>query len=1235
MSSRKPKKRNAVSQPKNLGGHSNFDSPLGVKLFVPEGVRGTYYITGLSQRRHQERPEFDLLDPHCRLLDNEYNSLQDPHLKGFYKNKARLRSMTKHGLLTKEKKVVCSLKEFNEYTDYLKKIKMDWERSYKQQQKEHVKQFLILQEQKIIPEDVAVTDMKEWLLEHGWSTFWQQGEARRLRCQQGRPRADRPLSSAEQADKMKERQMLQELEVEVRRELRLERRWKKTSVKPGMLKKLREAPRRIARNRKVSPAAEKDMQIANSEHQPTPQAQLSDLVSAVHRVYAVEQQQMKQRVTVEELDTIAESVVENVVPEVNTAVLPAMLDREQESEGECESLTYTDSFSSGGLTPHSSASCSDSLDREQKSEGECESLTYTDSFSNGGLTPHSSASSSGSLDGEQESGGALPEQQGVSVGSQASSNSAESPCTQEGRPVAVLSDCAMDIVCIIQQEGELDMSSRPATALDITSEEGEAEAQTPACHKASSEAILSGAEDTVEGIMKTLSEAADSDQASGAGQETPQLLEAVRVKHQGLISQDSSEEEHRPLSLYERSGSAESMELKASQGPTSAPPSTGSVSPAQRTAQFRSAQAGEVSAGEDTLIGQIVQGFQSERDAVGESEGAAGLTVQQVTVEELDTIAESVVESVVPEVNTAVLPAMLDREQKSEGECESLTYTDSFSSGGLTSHSSASCSDSLDREQKSEGECESLTYTDSFSNGGLTPHSSASSSDCLDREQKSEGECESLTYTDSFSNGGLTPHSSASSSGSLDGEQESGGALPDLQGVSVGSQASSNSAESPCTQEGRPVAVLSDCAMDIVCIIQQEGELDMSSRPATALDITSEEGEAEAQTPACHKASSEAILSGAEDTVEGIMKTLSEAADSDQASGAGQETPQLLEAVRVKHQGLISQDSSEEEHRPLSLYERSGSAESMELTASQGPTSAQPSTGSVSPAQRTAQFRSAQAGEVSAGEDTLIGQIVQGFQSERDAVGESEGAAGLTVQQITVEELDTIAESVVESVVPEVNTAVLSTMLDREQESEGERESLTYTDSFSSGSCNELNRLSSSSSVDSHTSSRSAESSCAQEGRLEAVLSDCSVDIPAKKIDTPWPKQMPEPQADGIQATLSSAAAGRASLPPDNINTEVRHQPQHPSASSALSSASCSSSSSGVSSVASSLVEDMITELLHRLSTERSAVSRMAEDLVQSVLQNLSENWELSIALEQQGTGGRASALTPPESGQL
>ncbi|XP_066555856.1 fap1 adhesin [Amia ocellicauda] len=776
MTLRKAKKQNAVSQPKTLGGHSNLDSPLGVKLFVPEGVRGTYYTTGLSQRRHQERPEFDLLDPHCHLLDNEYNSLQDTHLKGFYKNKARLRNVTMHGLLTKEKKVVCSLKEFNEYTDYLKTIKMNWEKSNRQQQKEHVKQFLILQEQKIIPEDVAVTDMKEWLLEQGWSTFWQQGEARRLRCQQSRPRADQPLSRAEQADKMKERQMLQELEVEVRTELRLERHWKKTSVKPGMLKKLREAARRIARNRKVSPAAEEDMQIANSEHQPTPQAQLSDLVNAVHRVYAVEQQQMRQRVTVEELDTIAECVVESVVPEVNTTVLPAMLDREQESEGERVSLTSTECLSNDSLTPHNSASSSSSK--------EClnEYSTSSQSF----LCPPDQLSPTVHDDTVECESSPLPDQQGVSVGSQASSRSAEFPCAQESRPEAVLSDC------LILQEVEMETGSCPASALDIIPCEEEA-----ACMDNS-------------GCPGSLS----------------------------------------PLSL----------------GHTLVDPICGIVARAA-----------------DTLL---------------------------------------------------------------------------------------------------------------------------------------------------------------------------------------------------------PPPVPSDPRVS-------------------------------AQTPPCHKASSEAILSGTED----------------------------------------------------------------------------------------------------------IGQIVQGFQSERDAVGESEGTAGFTVQQITVEELDTIAESVVESVVPEVNTAVLSTMLDREQESEGERESLTYTDSFSSGSCNELNRLSSSSSVDSHTSSRSAESSCAQEGRLEAVLSDCSVDIPAKKMDTPWLKQMPEPQADGIQAPLSSAAAGRASLPPDNINTEVRHQPQHPSASSALSSASCSSSSSGVSSVASSLVEDMITELLHRLSTERSAVSRMAEDLVQSVLQNLSENWELSIALEQQGTG--------------
>ncbi|XP_066547546.1 fibrous sheath-interacting protein 2-like [Amia ocellicauda] len=167
--------------PKTQVVHINLDSPLGVKLFVPEGFNGTYCTTKLSQRRHQEKPYFDLWDPHCRQLDNQYNSLQDPYLKEFYKNKARIRSVTKHGLLTPEKEVVCSLKEFNEYCNYLKRNKMDREMSYRQQQKELVKEFLILQEQKIIPEDVPVRDMREWLLEQGCNSFWQQGEARRLR----------------------------------------------------------------------------------------------------------------------------------------------------------------------------------------------------------------------------------------------------------------------------------------------------------------------------------------------------------------------------------------------------------------------------------------------------------------------------------------------------------------------------------------------------------------------------------------------------------------------------------------------------------------------------------------------------------------------------------------------------------------------------------------------------------------------------------------------------------------------------------------------------------------------------------------------------------------------------------------------------------------------------------------------------------------------------------------------
>ena len=54
---------------------------------------------------HQPSGYFNLGDPHCRLLSNEYNGLHDPHLQAYYNRKDNLRRLKRGGYVTRDGKV--------------------------------------------------------------------------------------------------------------------------------------------------------------------------------------------------------------------------------------------------------------------------------------------------------------------------------------------------------------------------------------------------------------------------------------------------------------------------------------------------------------------------------------------------------------------------------------------------------------------------------------------------------------------------------------------------------------------------------------------------------------------------------------------------------------------------------------------------------------------------------------------------------------------------------------------------------------------------------------------------------------------------------------------------------------------------------------------------------------------------------------------------------------------------
>ncbi|OWK00068.1 hypothetical protein Celaphus_00015689, partial [Cervus elaphus hippelaphus] len=117
-----------------VGAAQLLDLPLGVKLPVIPGSSSLYYTTKLSEKLFQPSYGFNLTDPYCRLLENQYKSLHDPHLRAYHKRKDILRRLKKGGYITSNNKIVCTLRELNKYRQYLTSLKLDFERNYIREQ---------------------------------------------------------------------------------------------------------------------------------------------------------------------------------------------------------------------------------------------------------------------------------------------------------------------------------------------------------------------------------------------------------------------------------------------------------------------------------------------------------------------------------------------------------------------------------------------------------------------------------------------------------------------------------------------------------------------------------------------------------------------------------------------------------------------------------------------------------------------------------------------------------------------------------------------------------------------------------------------------------------------------------------------------------------------------------------------------------------------------------------------
>ncbi|XP_069042386.1 fibrous sheath-interacting protein 2-like [Lepisosteus oculatus] len=196
-----------------------LERPVGTKLPLIPGSKPQFCRTALSEKLHQPSPDFTLTDPHGFLLDSKYNSLHDPHLRTYYHRKGMQESLQNRGLINEQKKVLCSLKEYNQYHNYLSNVKLQYDKNYVTKQKTIVKKFLELQEQNEIPRDISFTDVREWLLEEGSKNISDQFMANRDRHQAGALKTEEICRQAEMW-KIRERALHMRIEEDARREVR-------------------------------------------------------------------------------------------------------------------------------------------------------------------------------------------------------------------------------------------------------------------------------------------------------------------------------------------------------------------------------------------------------------------------------------------------------------------------------------------------------------------------------------------------------------------------------------------------------------------------------------------------------------------------------------------------------------------------------------------------------------------------------------------------------------------------------------------------------------------------------------------------------------------------------------------------------------------------------------------------------------------------------------------------------
>lgn len=103
--------------------------PLESKIPMVPGPEGAYNFTRTKLGKRlwisAQDAEFNLSDPYSYEMEMPYDSLHDKHLLPYFSRPNNIRHLLKAGLITKNLDAKCSLRDYNMYRKYLRKLHCD------------------------------------------------------------------------------------------------------------------------------------------------------------------------------------------------------------------------------------------------------------------------------------------------------------------------------------------------------------------------------------------------------------------------------------------------------------------------------------------------------------------------------------------------------------------------------------------------------------------------------------------------------------------------------------------------------------------------------------------------------------------------------------------------------------------------------------------------------------------------------------------------------------------------------------------------------------------------------------------------------------------------------------------------------------------------------------------------------------------------------------------------------